>query len=145
MKPPQTTCMSFSPDQTLQELEGDEGGELNFDSALAQTCRQLRLKPLQDFTTEDLRLMIGQQAGLPFLVPLAIERLGVNPFARGDDHPGDLLLSVLRVRPVFWREHPQLLWQFQEILLALIPTLEALRAEIARFVSQEERFKSSDA
>jgi hypothetical protein len=84
---------SFDRNKTLQELENIS--ELAFNVSVPSDA--LRQKPLSDFTAEDLRNLISQQSSLSFLIPLALERLEVNPFARGEQHLGDLLLSVLRV------------------------------------------------
>jgi hypothetical protein len=43
----------------------------------------LRYKPIGDLDDEDLRLLIGQDQGLLYLLPLAIERLKKNPLAEG--------------------------------------------------------------
>ena len=48
---------------TLEELEGEVWGEPEFDSHLVSTCHQLRKRPIEDFTTEDLRIMIGKRKG----------------------------------------------------------------------------------
>ncbi|MEL6316969.1 MAG: contact-dependent growth inhibition system immunity protein [Pseudomonadota bacterium] len=73
-----------------------------FPSALVLTCLRLRAKPIGDFTTEDLRIMIAQRQGLAHLAPLAVERLEVEPLAGGDFHPGDLLRALIRTgAPVF--------------------------------------------
>ncbi len=94
--------------KNLQDLEGVDWGEPQFPSHLVTTCHRLHRTPLQDFTVEDLRIMIGQQLGLPYLVPLALEYLRVNPFVCGDFGPGDLLSVVMRVEPAFWLAHPNL-------------------------------------
>ena len=52
--------------------------------------------------------MIGQNIGLSYLVPLALEYLEKDPLAEGDFYPGDLLASVLRADARFWRDHPHL-------------------------------------
>jgi hypothetical protein len=49
--------------------------------------------------------MIGQGIGLPFLMPLAVERLEEEPLAAGDYYPGDLLQAVLRADEEFWSCH----------------------------------------
>jgi hypothetical protein len=130
---------SFDRNKTLRELESGN------DAAAHQPNHPLRHKPLRDFTTEDLRIMINQQAGLPFLVPLAIERLEVNPFARGEQQLGDLLLSVLKVKAEFWRGEPQLLWRLQEVLIKLLPVLESLQQGISSFINRDDRFSKPDA
>jgi hypothetical protein len=42
------------------------------------------------------------------LVPLALERLDLNPLLEASFYEGDLLKSVLMVKPEFWNEHPDL-------------------------------------
>jgi hypothetical protein len=79
--------------KTLDELEGVVWGKPTFDSYLVTTCHRLRTKPVDEFSVEDLRIMIGQRIGLPHLVPLAIgER---EPLAAGHYYAGDLLASVI--------------------------------------------------
>jgi CDI immunity proteins len=93
------------PGETLERLEGDVWSSPEFDSSLVLTVHQLRKKPLADFTTEDLRIVIGQGVGLVHLIPIAISVLEKEPLAEGDFYPGDLLASVVRNRS--WLEkHP---------------------------------------
>jgi CDI immunity proteins len=60
---------------------------------------------LNEFTIDDLRLMIGQKISLNHLMPLAIERLQSDPLAEGDYYPGDLLCTVLSVSPAHWDDN----------------------------------------
>lgn len=120
--------------RSLQDLDGQDWGEAPFPSYLVRTCHALRRKPLRDFTVEDLRIMIGQNFSLEYLVPLALERLRHDPLAAGDFYPGDLLGCVLgRVQPGFWQERPDLRHAVEEII-AGIPTLpEILREDLLVF------------
>ena len=60
--------------QTLEQLENDFWGKPSQGvSSLIASCYNLRQKKIKDFQVEDYRLLIGQQIGLTFLVPLAIE------------------------------------------------------------------------
>jgi hypothetical protein len=102
------TRMQFDRSKSLQELEGHDWGDPTFDSHLVTECHRLHRVPLCDFTLEDLRITIGQNIGLEYLVPLAIEKLRENPLAEGVCYPGDLLSNVLRADAAFWREHPDL-------------------------------------
>jgi hypothetical protein len=61
--------------RSLQELEGVDWGDPTDQSSLVTTCHRLRRRPLIQFTEEDLRIMIGQNISLPYLIPLAVERL----------------------------------------------------------------------
>jgi len=102
-------------DKSLQELEQSDWGEPTYDS------------PLREFTVEDLRIMIGQNVGLPHLVPVALGRLRKDPLAEGDFYPGDLLKSMLTADPTFWREHPQWRDELKEIASRTLARLHSLQ------------------
>ena len=53
--------------KTLTELEGKDWGPPTFESHLVTTIYQLRHKPLDAFTVENLRIMIGQNIALEWL------------------------------------------------------------------------------
>lgn len=106
----------FDRRKNLEELEKDFWEEPPFTSQLVTTCYALRKKPLKDFTVEDLRITIGQNESLNYLIPIAIEVLQTNPFADGDYYEGDLLGSVLSVKKDFWQEYPQLYETVKDIL-----------------------------
>ncbi len=84
---------------TLEALENDYWEEPKWPSHLVTTLHKLREKPLDQFTTEDLRITIGQGLSLDILMPLAIEVLEKDPFADGHYYRGDLLQNVLRNAP----------------------------------------------
>ena len=75
---------------------------------LVKRCHELRTKPLRDLTVDDLRIMIGQQIALKRLVPLALDRLRVDPLVEGDFYAGDLLANVLRAEASVWEWSPDL-------------------------------------
>ncbi len=90
--------------KNLESLERESWGSTPKDeSYLVTTVHELRKKQLNDFTIEDLRIMIGQNVGLPFLIPLAIEQLEKNILAEGDFYEGDLLKNVLSSDPEYWK------------------------------------------
>lgn len=100
--------INFDRRKSLQELEGEDWGEPEVsDSSLIKTCMCLRRVPLQDFTTENLRMMIGQKISLFFLVPLALETLDQDPLSEGHFYAGDLLNAVLSVPESYWRLHTE--------------------------------------
>lgn len=91
--------------KTLENLEKNIWPTLkaNEESYLIVTCNSLRKKQLIDFSIEDLRIMIGQNIGLKYLLPIAIEVLNENILAEGDFYEGDLLSAVLSSDLEFWR------------------------------------------
>lgn len=92
----------FDRSKTLQELEHSDWGEPTYPSGLVETCHRLRRKPLSEFTDADLRILIGQQISLPYLLPLAVERLDADPLLEAFYYSGDLLAAVLSVKPEYW-------------------------------------------
>jgi hypothetical protein len=100
--------MKFENDwrfKTIESLEKDAWGPDTYNSHLTSTIHQLRKKVLNDYTVEDMRITIGQQMGLPYLVPLAIEVLKENISAEGDFYEGDLLGVVLKINAKFWKDN----------------------------------------
>jgi hypothetical protein len=91
--------------KTLENLENDFWGNPSYDSHLVTRCYELRKLPLDNFTTEDLRIMIGQQISLDYLIPLALEVLTIDLFAEGDFFEGDLLKNVLTIETDFWNKN----------------------------------------
>ena len=91
--------MSSLRSKTLTQIEESDWGPPRYDSYLVTTCHRLRHKPIGAYTSEDLRIMLGQRIGVPLLLPIALERLDENPLAAGDLYPGDLLVAVLRLMP----------------------------------------------
>jgi CDI immunity proteins len=129
--------ISFDRKSTLAQLEDRDFGEPEFGSSLVETAHKLYRQPLSEFTVEDLRLMIGQGIGLPFLVPLGIEVLERDALAGGDYHPGDLLLAVLRISKDFWKEHQELYWRVYELVADLPGILRDLIQAIDRFQAEK--------
>lgn len=93
---------------TLDELEHDEWPPADPDATyLVRRCHELRRKDVAEFTAGDLRIMLGQQIGVPFLLPRAVDILVRDPLAVGDYYPGDLLRSVARLPPSAWATCPE--------------------------------------
>ncbi|MBN8653426.1 MAG: hypothetical protein J0L67_18505 [Cytophagales bacterium] len=88
--------------KTLENLEKEKWITFDSDSRLIKRIKELRRVPLDNFTIEDLRLMIGQHESLDYLIPLAIQILRTDILAEGDMYKGDLLLAVVNARQGYW-------------------------------------------
>ncbi|MBI5817515.1 MAG: hypothetical protein HZA88_00860 [Verrucomicrobia bacterium] len=108
--------MQFDRSKSLQQLDGQNWGEPTYDSHLVTECHRLRRVPLCQFTVEDLRIMIGQDICLEFLMPLALEHLRDDPLAEGAYYSGDLLSAVLRAGKDVWQHHPD--WRSEVAAIA---------------------------
>lgn len=122
--------------KTIQELEGKDWGEPEFPSHLVTECHRLRRVPLREFTIENLRIMIGQNIGLEYLVPIALTALENNPLAEGNFYRGDLLQNVVKVTEEYWQAHPEEWARMVDIkndVLNVIETIDEIRADLERF------------
>ncbi|MBA4150054.1 MAG: hypothetical protein H0X66_18235 [Verrucomicrobia bacterium] len=117
----------FDRSKSLQELEGVDWGEPNYESHVVIDAHRLHRVPLCEFTVDDLRFMIGQDNGLQYLIPIALEHLAADPFVAGDCYEGDLLAAVLRANSRFWIATPELREGAERIAqqaLSLLPSLD---------------------
>lgn len=95
----------FDRNKSIQELDKINCIKPNYGSSLVSKCYELIKVPISTLTVENLRLLIGQEICLNYLVPLAIEALNDNIFTEGDLYCGDLLDSVLKVDKSFWQDN----------------------------------------
>jgi hypothetical protein len=122
------------PQRSLEELENDRWGPPPPGATrLVTEVHRLRTVPLTDLTVENLRLLIGQQVGPAWLVPLAVEQLERRPLAEGDCYPGDLLRAVLRLPAWFWAAHPELARRVRLVVTQLADVPQEIAASVRQF------------
>lgn len=127
-------------ERSLEYLEGHSLGDAsNAPTTLARRCIELSKLPLKTFTVEDLRLMIGQQIGLPYLIPLAIEQLKQDLFVEASYFPGDLLQNVLNVDTSFWHNNKELWKQLNELVINRSGEIREAKISITKFTSATDR------
>jgi hypothetical protein len=118
-------------DETLDELEGVEWGSPMYDSSLVANVHRLRRVPLKQYRLEDLRLMIGQQVGVEYLVPRALDHLEAHPLASGDFYPGDVLAALSRLPDSFWSTD-------RHLMLRALRAIDAALARVHKVHTVEE-------
>lgn len=91
------TFFDVNVGSSLETMEDDFWGKPTFPSGLVTTIHKIRTLPLNQLNAGYLRMAIGQKMSLPYLVPLAVERLREDPLLEGDYYEGDLLQNVLLV------------------------------------------------
>jgi len=110
----------IQPNASLETLEGVKWDEPAKDSAPhILECHRLRKIAVRDLTVEGLHMLIGQEIGLHYLVPIALEKLEENPWAAGMHFDGDLLLNVLRIAPNYWSDNTAQLERLNGVMGAL--------------------------
>ena len=130
--------VSFDTNKTLNDIEKYTLDDTDKRSNLVKRCVELRDKKLIDFNTEDLRVMIGQNISLNYLIPLALDVLVNNPFAEGDLYIGDLLEQVLRVDNHFWSENKNLRYELDEIIVNVQSVFDTLLPMIKEYQSNTD-------
>jgi hypothetical protein len=98
------------------QLEGTVWNAPSPPTALVERVLQYRKVPLSDLTIEQLRLLIAQNIGLYYLMPIAIQKLKDNILAEGDFYGGDLLSAVLSTKDKFWERHSGLKQEVQSLI-----------------------------
>jgi hypothetical protein len=120
--------------RTIEDLDGERWGDPDADAtSLIRSCHALRQVPIGDLSIDDLRLLLGQEIGAEWLVPLALDYLRTDPLA-GVLYPGDLLHAVLRVNPAHWESHPRdthSLWVVRE-------ALEAIQSDTTKLLQRDD-------
>ena len=119
--------------KTLENLEKDYWDNPSYDSHLVKRCYGIRKIPLDSFTTEDLRIMIGQQIGLDYLIPLALETLTIDLFAEGDFFEGDLLKNVLSIETQFWNNNKSYWLTLDNLIKDRRSEIENKKIDVANF------------
>ena len=112
------------------DAEGCEAAAVDDDGAAV--VRRLAQKPVRRLSVAELCELIRRNIGLPYLVPLAIERLTDDPFLEAQQFPGDLLEAVLESDTRFWCER-------EDLWCAMIDVLELAVGIINRRVQEEGR------
>lgn len=97
--------MNIDTTKSIEQLENKFWGEPEYNSSLVISCHNLRKKPLQDFEIKDLRIMIGQNIGLDYLIPLSILKLEEDILVEGGLYEGDLLTNVLSCDRSYWTKN----------------------------------------
>lgn len=114
---------------TLVDLIG-KPNDTEFKSSLIDECIRLHSVPLKDLTAENLRVLIDQCIGLEYVIPLALDKLEINPLESGKMYTGDLLLTVSKVSVEFWQEHSDLNNRLVEVKIELEGISEMIVEEL---------------
>jgi len=124
------------PDKSISELEGwnwkDPIPTADDSSGTVFRFYLLHRKPIKNLELGDLRFLIGQNAALEYLVPLALDHLRKDLFIETEYYPGDLLSVLFTINddPNYWASHPDQ----REVLVSL------LKAQLERMPTEDMTF-----
>lgn len=97
-------------DQSISQLEGWKWRDITSKkrgSNIEERFHQLHNKPISKLKISEIRFLIGQNAGLEYLVPISLSKLKKNLFLETEYYPGDLLCSLFQINnePNYWKSH----------------------------------------
>jgi hypothetical protein len=94
--------------------------------------------PLKDLSVDQVRLLIGQQIGLEFIMPRALYELSKNPLVYASYYQGDLLNACLSVDREFWMQHEGHWYELDTIFKAFRETMKDIENQSLSFYSFPE-------
>ncbi|WP_328873150.1 contact-dependent growth inhibition system immunity protein [Streptomyces sp. NBC_00287] len=108
--------------RSLEQLEGQRWPDPPEDTThLVKNVHELRRRPIGTLETHELARLIGQDVGVPWLLPLAVKILrdAAPNHVAGGLYDGDLLYAVVSVRPEVWADAPDLARKLEETVAML--------------------------
>jgi hypothetical protein len=112
----------FDRGSSLEELEGLRWPEAPAGTTLmVRNVYELRRRPVATLEPHELARLIGQDVGLPWLLPLAVEILRdtAPKQAEGGWFDDDLLYAVVTRKPEVWAAAPELADELKDTVAVL--------------------------
>ena len=94
--------------KSLDDLQGRTSG--NPDDTPTESVRLYilaRQKPLCLLSPSDIRRLIVQSDGAPFILDLVFPLLEADPLTEAEHYPGDLLSNLIRADDEIWCDRPE--------------------------------------
>lgn len=123
-------------DLSLEALEGDRWPDPPVGSTgLVARVHELRRRLVGTLRPWDLARLIGQDVGLPWTLPLALESLrdAAPRQAETGFYDDELLSAVLTRAPATWSRYPALAGEVDEILRLLTDLSPYVARDVERF------------
>lgn len=90
--------------KSIVELENIVWEDSDFGSYVVQTSQRAVKKPLNQLSLEEIRLLLSQKIGVPYVLPIAVAALEQDILQEVHYYEGDLLNIVLGLPDAFWRD-----------------------------------------
>lgn len=92
---------------SIETFEARRWGEPSADTTrIIRAVHAAREVPIRDLTLEQVRLLLVQRVGLPWVIDEALIRLDDDPLAEGDLYPGDVLAALRGLDGHVWSRWP---------------------------------------
>ncbi|MFD5520365.1 contact-dependent growth inhibition system immunity protein [Streptomyces sp. NPDC127066] len=128
----------FDRGSSLEELEGVRWPVPPAETTpMVRNVYELRRRPVATLEPHELARLIGQDVGLPWLLPLAVcvLRDTAPKQAEGGWFDDDLLCAVITRRPEVWAAAPEPARELRETVALLTDVSRHVRQDIDAFLS----------
>ena len=105
-----------------------------FETGLVKRCYEYVNIPIKDLTIEQLRTLITQKIGVPFILDETIDRLSENILAEGDFYLGDLLEATVNLGNDLWTKYPN---QKKQLASLIEQNRSEVEAALGRKITQK--------
>ncbi|WP_141693588.1 contact-dependent growth inhibition system immunity protein [Streptomyces sp. PTY087I2] len=127
--------------RTIEQLEGIEWPDPPSDgTGLVKAVHNLRKRPINLLTAWEMSRLIGQDVGIPWLLPVALEILRETATDQplGGFYDDDLLTAVLTRRSPIWQSNPQWAANLKEVISLLEDISPNTREDVRSFFLEAE-------
>ncbi|MFF3616533.1 contact-dependent growth inhibition system immunity protein [Streptomyces sp. NPDC002580] len=128
----------FDLSGSLEELEGLRWPAPPADTTpMVRNVYALRRRPVATLEPHELARLIGQDVGLPWLLPVAVDILRdtAPKQTEGGWFDDDLLYAVITRKPEVWATAPELAHELEEAVTVLTDVSRHVRQDIDAFLS----------
>ncbi|MEU2622818.1 contact-dependent growth inhibition system immunity protein [Streptomyces sp. NPDC007157] len=130
-----TVPQPFDRTKSLEQLDGERWGDPPTDTtSLVKNVYEWRRRPVGTLEPHELGRLIGQDVGLPWLLPPAVEILRERA-AAGGFIDGDLLYAVVTRNPVVWAEHPELARELKAAVAMMTELSSYVKPDVENFLA----------
>ncbi|MET9768637.1 contact-dependent growth inhibition system immunity protein [Streptomyces sp. NPDC006415] len=122
--------------KTIEQLEGIEWPDPPSEgTGLVKAVHNLRKRPINLLTAWEMSRLIGQDVGIPWLLPAALDILRETATDQplGGFYDDDLLTAVLTRRAPVWHSNPQCAADLKEIISLLEDISPNIRENVQSF------------
>jgi hypothetical protein len=131
---------SIERTKSLEQLEGQRWPNPPEEAtSMVKDIHELRRLPIGSLEPHELARLIGQNMGLPWLLPLGVEILRADTIdqAAGGFYDGDLLYALITRSAEVWRGVPELARELKVAVGALPFMSSHVKSEVEQFLSAE--------
>jgi hypothetical protein len=122
--------------KSLNTLLGWKKDPGPYATSLVERVSKLCDLPLKDLKWPDIRVLIGQNIGLKYLMPWAIDAVTKRPLYRAELFDGDLLVACLKVDGKHWVNNMEQWHSLKSILDDLDSAMNSVGEARVRFENE---------